>query len=132
MVECGRGEPDNWISPDMIEGYGRLHDAGLAHSAEIWDVNGRLVGGAYGVRVGKVFSGESMFRKESNASRIAVLALAARFRAVGGEVIDVQVESPHTVEWGARPISCEEFLTLSGCPNTATIPRHPSQLPDLL
>lgn len=93
-----RGE-GTWITPAMREGYRALHEAGIAHSVEVWD-GSRLVGGLYGVQSGGVFSGESMFFVESGASKVAVVELCRRMAEAGMPLLDTQQESPHLAAMG--------------------------------
>ncbi|MFZ6749881.1 leucyl/phenylalanyl-tRNA--protein transferase [Undibacterium sp. Ren11W] len=98
-----------WISPDIIQGYTDLHKAGYAHSSEVW-LDGELVGGAYGVCIGKMFYGESMFARVSDASKIAIAHLIFFLRAHGVKMIDCQQETAHLATLGARPIARSEFI----------------------
>jgi leucyl/phenylalanyl-tRNA--protein transferase len=107
----GRGDVGTWISPAMGRAYGRLHDLGWAHSVEVWDGD-RLVGGLYGVQVGGVFTGESMFHREDDASKVALVDLAARFHAAGGRLLDVQLTTDHLRSLGARDLERERYLEL--------------------
>ncbi|WP_426688781.1 leucyl/phenylalanyl-tRNA--protein transferase [Rhodanobacter ginsengiterrae] len=100
----------SWIGAQMIQAYGQLHQQGHAHSVEVWDGT-RLVGGIYGVAVGRMFCGESMFSRESNASKSALMVLAGLLRARGFPLIDAQVANDHTLSLGAREIPRMEFLT---------------------
>ena len=99
-----------WITEEMELAYIRLFDMGIAQSVEVWNEE-KLVGGMYGVRVGKVFSGESMFSVESNASKTALIYFMSRFKKDGGVLFDCQVHSQHMESLGAREISREEYLT---------------------
>jgi leucyl/phenylalanyl-tRNA--protein transferase len=90
-----------WIVPDMLEAYRGLHDAGHAHSVEVWSGD-RLVGGLYGVAVGRMFYGESMFSAESGGSKVALGALVMRLRKWGWPLLDAQVENPHLMRLGAQ------------------------------
>jgi leucyl/phenylalanyl-tRNA---protein transferase len=101
----------SWITPAMARAYGRLHDLGWAHSIEVWDGD-RLVGGLYGVQVGGVFTGESMFHRATDASKVALVDLATRFHAAGGRVFDVQLTTPHLRRLGARDLPRSVFLDL--------------------
>ena len=103
------GHAGTWILPEMIEAYTRLHRLGHAHSVEVWD-GARLVGGIYGVAVGQLFCGESMFSAESGGSRLALVALAGLLRQWGWPLIDAQVANAHTLGLGAEEISREHFL----------------------
>lgn len=98
-----------WLVPAMIDAYEQLHQLGHAHSVEVWDGE-RLVGGIYGVAMGRLFCGESMFSAESGGSRIALIALARLLREMDFPLIDTQVSNPHTLGLGAFEIPREEFL----------------------
>ncbi|HKQ01578.1 MAG TPA: leucyl/phenylalanyl-tRNA--protein transferase, partial [Actinomycetes bacterium] len=100
-----------WITPPMLAAYRRLHDLGHAHSLEVWD-DGELVGGLYGIGVGGVFTGESMFHLATDASKVALVDLAARLTEAGGSLIDVQMVTPHLASLGARDLPRAEFLDL--------------------
>jgi leucyl/phenylalanyl-tRNA--protein transferase len=106
----GPGE-GTWITEDMRRAYCRLHRLGHAHSLETW-LNGQLVGGLYGVAVGRVFYGESMFSVVSNASKVALAALAMQLRRWNFAVIDCQVRTDHLLRLGAVEIPREIFLQL--------------------
>lgn len=98
-----------WISEDIVDGYCGLHRLGHAHSSEVW-YDGVLVGGAYGVSIGRMFYGESMFARVANASKIALAHLVAFLDAEGISMIDCQQETAHLASLGARPISRPEFI----------------------
>ncbi len=98
-----------WISREFVEAYTRLHQAGHAHSAEAWR-DGRLAGGVYGVAAGGLFAGESMFHRETDASKVALAALVERLRARGFRLFDTQMVTPVTAALGAREIAREEYL----------------------
>ena len=100
-----------WITPPMRAAYRRLHELGHAHSLEVWEGD-RLVGGLYGIGVGGVFTGESMFHLATDASKVALVDLAARLAEAGGRLIDVQVVTPHLASLGARDLPRSEFLAL--------------------
>lgn len=104
-----KGQQGTWITDEMYVAYLRLHQLGKAQSIEVWEGD-KLVGGMYGVRVGKVFSGESMFSKVSNASKVALITFMEKFRSEGGHLLDCQVHSPHLESLGAEEISRDEFL----------------------
>jgi leucyl/phenylalanyl-tRNA---protein transferase len=111
MEACAapRGEhTGTWIHADMIAAYGRLHEIGMAHSMETW-IEGELVGGLYGVGQGKMFFGESMFSRVSDASKIAFVHLVAQLQRWGFEMIDCQMKTEHLASLGAREISRNEF-----------------------
>jgi leucyl/phenylalanyl-tRNA--protein transferase len=100
-----------WISPDMMSAYRRLHELGVAHSVEAW-LDGRLAGGLYGVALGRVFFGESMFSVERDASKVALKRLVDEAVARGIELIDCQFATPHLESLGARSIPRDEFAAL--------------------
>jgi leucyl/phenylalanyl-tRNA--protein transferase len=102
-------ESGTWLVPAMIEAYIRLHRQGHAHSVEVWDGE-RLVGGIYGVALGKLFCGESMFSAESGGSKVALVALAQLLHGLGFPLIDTQVANPHTLQLGATEIPRARFL----------------------
>lgn len=108
------GPTDTWITQSMHDAYSQLFAQGYAHSIEVWQgpIEQRcLVGGLYGVVLGKVFFGESMFSEVSNASKIALFALCQWLQKLQFEVIDCQVASEHLLSLGAREIPQDEFLT---------------------
>ncbi|MGA8862825.1 MAG: leucyl/phenylalanyl-tRNA--protein transferase [Gallionella sp.] len=98
-----------WIGEDMIAAYCELHQSGYAHSVETW-MDGRLVGGLYGVGIGRMFYGESMFSLASNASKIALAHLAAQLERWQFGLIDCQMYTPHLASLGAREIPRGEFI----------------------
>jgi len=98
-----------WITPQMLGAYEQLHLEGWAHSIEVMDDN-ELVGGVYGLCIGRVFFGESMFSAQANASKIALFALTKHMLANSMPVIDCQVESPHLLTLGARMMPRAEFV----------------------
>ena len=103
------GAQGTWITPDMREAYVLLHQRGIAHSIETWEA-GELVGGLYGVAVGRVFCGESMFSRRPDASKVAMAALVAAAPRQGFELIDCQMPSGHLRSLGSRPLPRERFL----------------------
>jgi leucyl/phenylalanyl-tRNA--protein transferase len=103
--------PGTWITPDIILGYTELHQLGWAHSADS-DTGEELVGGCYGIRLGNVFFGESMFTRQSNASKAAFLTLAQLLFNDGVVVIDCQAHTDHLETLGAEDISRIDFLTI--------------------
>ncbi|HSW63034.1 MAG TPA: leucyl/phenylalanyl-tRNA--protein transferase [Dissulfurispiraceae bacterium] len=105
------GKGGTWITEDMVKAYIRLHKAGLAHSIESW-IEGDLSGGLYGVSLGSVFFGESMFARKSDASKVAFVFLVKRLQEWGCSVIDCQVTTSHLRHFGAREIAREKFLAL--------------------
>jgi leucyl/phenylalanyl-tRNA---protein transferase len=98
-----------WISEEIIQGYCALHRRGYAHSSELWH-EGCLVGGAYGVCIGKMFYGESMFARVTDASKIALAYLVHFLRHNGVRLIDCQQETSHLASLGARPVPRKEFI----------------------
>ncbi len=104
-----KGENGTWITDEMIEAYIRLHKAGYAHSVEAWD-GAELAGGLYGIVMGKVFFGESMFAKKSDASKVAFATYAVQLAEKGFELIDCQVTTEHMKRFGAREITFAEFI----------------------
>ena len=101
--------PGSWIGPAMARAYAALHRAGHAHSIEVWGNDEQLVGGLYGVALGRVFFGESMFSRVADASKAALLALRQLMREQALEIIDCQLESAHLNSLGARNISRQAF-----------------------
>ena len=100
-----------WITPAVQEAYTKLHQLGHAHSAEAW-LNGALVGGLYGIKIGKVFFGESMFSKESNASKFAFINYVRQLQREGITLIDCQVHTTHLESLGAKMLAREKFIAL--------------------
>jgi leucyl/phenylalanyl-tRNA--protein transferase len=98
-----------WLTPEMIDGYQRLHELGHAHSVEAW-FEGGLAGGVYGVAIGGSFSAESMFHRVRDASKVALAHLVAHLRACGFTLMDIQQLTPHTKQFGAIEIPRDEFL----------------------
>lgn len=109
MIAPRKGQDGTWISQEMKTAYIELHQKGYAHSAETWK-DGELVGGLYGVRLGNVFFGESMFSKTSNASKFAFFNYTSLLAKQGIKLIDCQVYTEHLESLGARMIPRKEFL----------------------
>ncbi len=105
------GQAGTWITPEMTEAYCSLHEMGKAKSVEVWQDN-ELVGGLYGVDMGHIFCGESMFSKASNASKIAFIALAKQLEQAGYKLLDCQVYNEHLESLGAREIDRDSFLAI--------------------
>lgn len=103
------GQNGTWITNDMIEAYCKLHELGIAKSVEVWKDN-VLVGGLYGIDLGHVFCGESMFSTVSNASKVAFIALVNQLMAANYKLLDCQVYNPHLESLGCREIDREEFM----------------------
>lgn len=111
IEECSAprdGQSGTWIVPEMVEAYTRLHRLGFAHSVESWK-DGELVGGLYGIALGDVFFGESMFSRASDASKVALVRLVERLRARGCRMIDCQQATAHLASLGAREIPRSAF-----------------------
>ena len=104
-----RGQSGTWINRRMLHAYAQLHRQGIAHSIEVSDAGGALVGGLYGVCLGTTFFGESMFSHRDDASKVALVALVRLLERAGGDLIDCQVESDHMNSLGARNISRTDF-----------------------
>ena len=104
-----RGQHGTWIVPEMQAAYRRLHELGLAHSVETW-VDGELVGGLYGIALGRMFYGESMFSWRSDASKIAVAHLARYLERLGFGMLDCQMHTAHLASLGAREIPRDDFI----------------------
>lgn len=104
-----RGERGTWITQDMQQAYARLHQAGFAHSIEVWEGN-ELVGGLYGIGIGQVFCGESMFHTRTNASKLAFHALVRYMQAHHCKLIDCQMQTEHLSSLGAKSLGRTRFL----------------------
>ncbi|MBN1501465.1 MAG: leucyl/phenylalanyl-tRNA--protein transferase [Spirochaetes bacterium] len=114
MIQCSKPrkkQRGTWINTSMINVYSLLHEKGIAHSVEVYR-NGTLAGGLYGVSTGKVFSGESMFSIEDNASKAALISMAFVFRKYGFKLIDTQIHSPHLESLGAEYIPRKKYLEI--------------------
>jgi len=116
VVECCSqprgGETGTWITAEMKDAYSQLHDTGIAHSIEVWDQQNNLVGGLYGVALGKVFFGESMFSIQTDASKVAVVAMVSHLQRYDFSIIDCQIESAHLNSLGATNISRQHFESI--------------------
>jgi leucyl/phenylalanyl-tRNA--protein transferase len=114
IEECSAprdGQAGTWIVPEMVDAYTRLHDLGYAHSVESWR-DGALVGGLYGVALGNVFFGESMFARATDASKVALVKLVERLKGADYQLIDCQQATPHLASMGAREIPRKAFAQL--------------------
>lgn len=107
----GQSKSNTWITEDMVKAYEKLHSRGFAHSVEVWKED-QLVGGLYGVALGKCFFGESMFTKVNNASKLGFITLVKKLEAVGFNLIDCQQQTRHLASLGARPVSRTDFQQL--------------------
>jgi leucyl/phenylalanyl-tRNA--protein transferase len=103
--------PETWISDEILEAYCKLHELGYAHSVEVWH-NNKLAGGLYGISLGSVFIGESMFYKVSNASKAAFIVFSRRLAELGFTLIDCQVYTPHLASLGAWTMPRYQYLKL--------------------
>jgi leucyl/phenylalanyl-tRNA--protein transferase len=124
MRACAEPRPDQagtWITEQILDAYGSLHRRGLAHSVEVWR-GADLIGGLYGVAIGRMFYGESMFARESDSSKCALAALVHLLRAHGFVAIDCQQNTAHLGSLGAREISRAEFLAMIGQLTTQPAP----------
>ncbi len=100
---------DTWISEEIIDVYTEMHKLGLAHSFEVW-LDGALVGGLYGVAIGKAFFGESMFQKVTDTSKIALVFLVEFLKEQNFQLLDCQYLNPHLLQFGAYEVTQEEYL----------------------
>lgn len=100
----------SWITPEFVDTYTELHKMGWAHSIEVWDSEDELVGGLYGVAVGGLFAGESMFHRARDASKVALVHLVVVMNVGGGALLDVQWQTPHLESMGAVVIGKEAYL----------------------
>lgn len=105
------GQRGTWITNDMVEAYCRLHEEGIAQSVEVWQED-KIVGGLYGIDMGHVFCGESMFSKVSNASKVAFIALVDHLKKNQYQLLDCQVYNDHLASLGAREIDRADFMAL--------------------
>ena len=110
-AEPAPGRPDSWINNEILELYSALHEAGHAHSVEAWR-SGRLVGGLYGVAIGATFFGESMFTRDTDASKVALVHLVARLRCGGFELLDTQFVTKHLARFGVTEVPRQRYQAL--------------------
>lgn len=111
MRSCAAGRAEGtWITDALVEGYCQLHALGWAHSVEVWSADGRLAGGLYGVGAGAMFGAESMFHRQTDASKAAMAALVQHAASIGLELLDIQVLTDHTERMGAVEISRADYL----------------------
>ncbi len=108
-----KDQDGTWITDDIVEAYNDLHNYGLAHSFETW-FDGKLVGGLYGVSLGKLFFGESMFAKMTDASKFALISLSNILKNNNFELIDCQIPNPHLINMGCKDMSREEYIEIIG------------------
>jgi leucyl/phenylalanyl-tRNA--protein transferase len=113
MRACGDpSREDGWITGEFVDAYTRLHELGWAHSVEVFDREGRLAGGLYGVRVEGLFAGESMFHAQRDASKVALMALVELMRESGMTLLDVQWCTAHLASLGAIEVARDRYLSL--------------------
>ena len=105
------GQRGTWITNDMVEAYCRLHEEGIAQSVEVWQ-DDKIVGGVYGIDMGHVFCGESMFSKVSNASKVAFITLVDHLKKNQYQLLDCQVYNDHLASLGAREIDRTDFMAV--------------------
>ncbi|MBW6530975.1 leucyl/phenylalanyl-tRNA--protein transferase [Sphingomonas sp. RRHST34] len=118
-AESAEDRPDTWINASIEQAFVRLHGLGLAHSVECWDGD-RLVGGLYGLALGRAFFGESMVSRAPNASKVAIAALVARLRAGGFTLLDCQFMTEHLASLGAIEVPRADYMTLLGAALSST------------
>ncbi|HRK23254.1 MAG TPA: leucyl/phenylalanyl-tRNA--protein transferase [Fimbriimonadaceae bacterium] len=111
VVESCRRPEGNWINGQIIEAYSKAHEEGWAHCAECWK-DGALVGGIYGLALGGCFSAESMFHRQTDASKVALWAMVERCRELGFRIFDAQVMNPHLASLGAYEVSVRRYLEM--------------------
>ena len=110
MRACAKRRDDGtWINDELVAAYVRLHRLGFAHSVECWR-DGQLAGGLYGVSLGAAFFGESMFHRQTDASKVALVHLVERLRERGYELLDTQASTPHLRQFGCVDVPAEEYL----------------------
>jgi leucyl/phenylalanyl-tRNA--protein transferase len=109
--QCRVGREPCWLTDVLLESLNLLHEAGWAHSVEVWE-EGNLIGGAIGIGIGQTVSGDSMFNRRPGASKVAVADMAARFAEAGASVIDAQWDSPYLRSLGAEPMPRRRYLEL--------------------
>jgi len=126
------GQLGTWITEQMQAAYSQLHREGFAHSVEVWD-NGELIGGLYGISLGKIFFGESMFTLVPNASKYALIHLAHALQRLDFDVIDCQQRTNHLVSLGAREVSRNDFeFLLYQALNSPTLVGSWAKIPELI
>ena len=125
---CADGRSPRWLTEELIASLVGLHETGHAHSVEVWE-GGELVGGLFGVRVGPVFSMDSMFFRRPGASKVAVADLAARFAEAGGVLLDAQRDSPHVRSLGGVLLPREQYLRELRGPGHESLPIPTATLP---
>lgn len=124
-AELNDHRKETWINPEIVEAYTQLHALGHAHSVETWR-EGQLVGGLYGVSLGGAFFGESMFSRESEASKVALVTLVEILNEAGYELLDTQYVNPHLTQFGVEAVPKRRYMTklekaLNASPNPSTL-----------
>lgn len=123
--ECRAEREPRWLTDELLRSLAELHTEGWAHSIEVWQ-DGDLIGGAFGVAIGRVISGDSLFGRRGSAARIAVADMAARFAQAGGLLIDAQWDTPFLRSLGAEPVPRDRYLPLlDGSGRPAALPSAP-------
>ena len=113
MQECATARTDgNWINQEFIDAYTTLHQMGHAHSVEVWNKKGELVGGLYGLRINGFFAGESMFHRESDASKVALMYLVDLMNLDGMQLLDTQWNTDHLASLGCTSVARADYLAL--------------------
>ena len=113
MQECATARTDgNWINQEFIDAYTTLHQLGHAHSVEVWNKKGELVGGLYGLRINGFFAGESMFHRESDASKVALMYLVDLMNLDGMQLLDTQWNTDHLASLGCTSVARADYLAL--------------------
>jgi len=113
MIECAAprdSQQETWITDEMISAYKTLYEQKIAHSVEVWSASGELIGGLYGVCVGQVFCGESMFHRARDASKVALIYLCKYLNQWGYQLLDCQLPTPHLQSLGAKLLSRDAYL----------------------
>jgi leucyl/phenylalanyl-tRNA--protein transferase len=128
VAGCATAHGPTWITRGMAAAYERLHEVGVAHSVEVWDSD-RLVGGIYGVAVGGVFVGESMFSRASGGSKVALADLTDRLRAAGGVLVDAQLPTQHLLSLGFVPVHRADYLAVLRTVRDVPAPLPTERLP---
>lgn len=119
------GQQGAWLGEDMIKAYTHMHQRGFAKSVEVWDDNAELVGGLYGMAMDKCFIGESMFSREPNTSKLALIYLAQFMKRIGAKLIDCQLETSHLKSMGGRFIPYEQYLEILNPAGLKTLMANP-------
>jgi leucyl/phenylalanyl-tRNA--protein transferase len=113
MQECATARTDgNWINQEFIDAYTTLHQMGHAHSVEVWNKKGELVGGLYGLRMNGLFAGESMFHRETDASKVALMHLVDLMNLDGMQLLDTQWNTDHLASLGCMSVTRADYLAL--------------------